>query len=149
MQILVYHRIRYLSDYLMLLLCNMSIERELLESLPLDLFSGAPMCRGVLLRRSLTGDWSLFDSVLESGRNMSRVCLTGIRYVGALLNSLVGLKLVSDSEPSGWLLLTRLAPREISLVSWLGKLSLAFRKRALLATTVIDLLSVESSVGRD
>lgn len=36
-------------------------------------------------------------------------------------------------------------PREISLVSWLGRLSRALRKRALLATTVIDLLSVESS----
>lgn len=56
--------------------------------------------------------------------------------------------LVSDSEPSFvWrFLLPRLATRVISLVSWLGRLSRALRKRALLATTVIDLLSVESSV---
>lgn len=126
----------------------MSIERELLGSRPLERFSGMPpMCLGVLLLRSLIGDWSLFDSVLESGRKMSRECFTGMRYVGALLNSFVGLMLVSDSEPSfaWWPFGPREAPREISLVSWLGKLSRAFRKRALLATTVIDLLNVESS----
>ena len=77
------------------------MERELFVSRPLDLFpSGALMCLGVLLRRSLTGDGSLFDSVLESGRKISRECLTGIRYVGAFENSFVGLKLVSDSDPS-------------------------------------------------
>jgi hypothetical protein len=65
-----------------------------------------------------------------------------------LQNSFVGLMLVSDSEPSFVCcdFVPRFAPREISLVSWLGILSRAFRKRALLATTVIDLLSVESSV---
>lgn len=53
----------------------------------------------MLLRLSLIGELSLFDSVLESGRNMSLDDLMGIRYVGALLNSLTGLMLVSDSEP--------------------------------------------------
>jgi hypothetical protein len=75
------------------------MERELFDSLVLGLFS-LFRCLGVLLLLSLTGELSLFDSVLESGRNSSRECLTGIRYVGALLNSFVGLKLVSDSEPS-------------------------------------------------
>lgn len=76
------------------------------------------ICRGVLVRRSCTGELSAFDSVLESGRNMSskqifikktsnlskyyphkpRDDLIGIRYVGAFENSFVGLTLVSDSE---------------------------------------------------
>lgn len=145
--------LRYLN-YLLLLHCSGSSERELFDDERGRFSPLAPICRGVFERRSRIGEISWFDSVLESGRKMSRWCFTGMRYVGALQKSVTGLMLVSDSEPSSLFercflfpALRWLAPRDISLVSWLslGKLSRALRNRAEPATTVMDLLSVESS----
>lgn len=68
---LLVHR-RYLNYLLLLAARPNSMER-----LSRGGFTGRPRlrgsgvtCRGVLVRRS-TGDWSLFDSVLESGRKRS------------------------------------------------------------------------------